>query len=363
MTPETGRRPYASELTERQEAVLRALVTAYVGEAEPVGSAKLSYLLPFKLSAASIRNTMAELSELGLIEKPHASAGRIPTEQGLRIFVDRLLEADAQRAELVAYARRGMRRSLENAPGEDLMREASRLLSEYSGQLGFAVAPRLERLVLRHVSLVRLSREKVLVVLISRYGDSHQRVIDDSDGPRQEELDRMATALNERVVGHTLPEVQELLRHQVESLRNQANRLLTRALAFGLRVLTMPSQDTAASLVIATRASLFDQPEFSDPERLRGILAALETNERLVELLGGVLDREGVLVALGGELPAPGLNRCALVAASYGAGTGAEGESGALGTLGVIGPSRMDYARVIPLVGYCSRLVTEQLDA
>jgi len=86
-------------------------------------------------------------------------------------------------------------------------------------------------------------------------------------------------------------------------------------------------------------------------------------DERLVELLGGVLDREGVLVALGGELPAPGLNRCALVAASYGAGTGAEGESGALGTLGVIGPSRMDYARVIPLVGYCSRLVTEQLDA
>jgi heat-inducible transcriptional repressor len=139
-------------LTERQGAVLRAVMAAYVGEAAPVGSRTVSHLLPVKLSSASIRNTMAELSVLGLIEKPHASSGRVPTECGLRFFLDELLDP----AELALYQRCTLDRSFEGVEAEEVVHLASQLLSDHTRQLGFVVVPRLERVVLRHVTLVRL---------------------------------------------------------------------------------------------------------------------------------------------------------------------------------------------------------------
>lgn len=338
------------QLTERQRLVLRALVAAFVGEATPVGSHTISHLLPVKLSSASIRNTMAELAELGLIEKPHASAGRVPSERGLRFFVDELLDP----TELAVYQRCSLDRSFEGIEAEGVVHVASQLLSDHTRQLGFVVAPRLERVVLRHVTLVRLSSESLLVVLVSRDGHAHRRVIDDSDSGEQRDLDGIAAELNRRVEGRTLSEVREFLRREVIELRSEAGRALERALRLGLRVVEEPVLDPA-DLVIATRLALFDQPEFNDPERLREILAMVETNERLLEILGDVLDTaEGVSVVFGEDLNDPGLCHCALVAAPYG---------GDLGALGVIGPSRMDYGRIIPLVSYCSRLVTQKLVA
>ena len=335
------------QLSERQQQVLRALVAAYVGEASPVGSRTVSHLLPIKLSSASIRNTMAQLAELGLIEKPHASAGRVPTERGLRFFVDELLDP----TDLALYQRCALDRSFEGVEAEGVVHRASQLLSDHTRQLGFVVAPRLERVVLRHIALVRLSSERLLVVLVSRDGHAHRRVIGDRESGGQRELDQVASELNRRASGRTLGEVREALRREVIELRSEAERTLGRTLRLGLRALEERVCDSA-DLVVATRLALFEQPEFSDPERLREILATVETNERLLEILGDVLEREGVSVVLGEDLSDPGLSRCALVAASYG---------GDLGALGVIGPSRMDYARIIPLVSYCSRLVTQKL--
>jgi len=335
------------QLTERQRAVLRAVMAAYVGEAAPVGSRTVSHLLPVKLSSASIRNTMAELSELGLIEKPHASSGRVPTERGLRFFLDELLDP----AELALYQRSTLDRSFEGVEAEEVVHLASQLLSDHTRQLGFVVVPRLERVVLRHVTLVRLSSERLLVVLVSRDGHAHRRVIEDTDSGDQPELDRAASELNRRVVGRTLSEVRDLLRQEIHDLRSEASRALGRALALGLRAVEKQTCDPA-DLVVATRLALFEQPEFSDHERLRDILAAVETNQRLLEILGDILDTDGVSVTLGDDLQEPVLVRCALVVAPYG---------GHLGALGVIGPTRMDYARIIPLVGYCSQLVTQKL--
>ena len=341
-----------STLSERQRRILRSLVTAYLRSASPIGSSMISQVLPVKLSSASVRNTLAELDELGLIEKPHASAGRIPTERGLRFFVDRLLG----RADLGPHERRSLERSFVGAAPDGVVRLASNLLSVHSRLLGFVVAPRLERVVLRHVSLVRLSSEKILVVLISRSGHAHRRLIEDPGAGDQQDLDAIATALNERIAGRTLDEVRKRLGLELRELRRHARSVITRQLELGLLALQADAEDKT-NLVINSRMALLDQPELSDPDLLREIFSAVEAKERLLELLEQVLDEDGVSVSLGEQLQEPGLRHCALVAAPYRA------DDQSLGVLGVIGPSRMNYEYVIALVDTCSQLVGERLSS
>jgi heat-inducible transcriptional repressor len=315
-----------------------------------------------KLSAASVRNTLAELAEMGLISKPHASAGRVPTDEGIRMFVDRLLHLEGMGAE----RRRSLHRSFEEVAVDAATQLASQVLSDETRQLGFVVAPRLDQLTLRHVSLVRLSTERILAVLVDSSGHAHQRAIDRTSsvagGDRnwnedfdQAALDRMSSALNERVAGRTLLQARDLLRREISSMRSRASRTLERALRLGLQAAEAAIDNpTETDLVIATRLALLEQPEFTDPERLRELFGALEQSERLVDLVGELLDGDGVAVALGDDLHFEGLVGCALVAAPFG---------GSQGALGVIGPTRMDYEKIIPLVGYCSRLVTDKLNS
>jgi heat-inducible transcriptional repressor len=359
----------ASLLSDRQARVMRAVVTAFVADALPVGSKTVSQLLSVPLSSASIRNTMAELAERGLIEKPHSSSGRVPTEAGLRLFVDDLLlpqQVDSEQ-------QRRLRNSFGATDVEGAMKLASHILSESTRQLGFVVTPRLARVRLRHITLVRMSRERLLVVLVTQAGRSYNRLIEDATSGDQAELDRAARVINDRVFGRTLGELRESLRAEASSLRNQAGSLLTRAVLLGQRALELAEEvEEGMDLLVATRLALLDQPEFNDPDRLREVLSAIEANERLTDLMETLIQDEGVSVALGGDLEDPGLQRCALITAPYGSTAmmtspgdendlpGAARRSSALGVLGVIGPSRMDYARIIPLVHYCSELVTEK---
>jgi len=347
--------PVKPALSERQQLVLRAVATSYLADAMPVGSTTLSHSLPVRLSSASIRSTMAELCELGLLETPHRSAGRVPTSSGLRFFVDELLAP----GELGSYERRTIDNSFELAESDgadSVVTFVSRLLSEHTRQLGFVVAPRVERMILRHLSLVRLSRERVLVVLISQSGQAHRRVVADPGSGDQRELERIASELSGRVVGKTLEQVRASLGKELDALHEEADRLVRRALSLGLQVIDAERSD-ASEIVIATRLALLDQPEFNDPERLRELFGAVEARERLIELLENVIGERGASVALGDDLAESGLDHCALVAAPYG------GAEAPLGVLGVIGPRRMDFAHVIPLVSYCSLFVTEKLGA
>ena len=340
-------------LSARQERVLRAVVGSYVGGGSPVGSSTIAQLLPVNLSAATIRSVMSELSELGLLGKSHASAGRVPTELGLRVFVTQLLA----RRDLGDYERRDIADAMEDVHGDAVMRVASDVLSRHTHQLGFAVTPRLERLVLRHASLVRLSTAHILVVLVSQSGVAHRCLIDDAGSSDQADLDRIASALNDRIAGRTLPEAREALAQEVRALRSQADRFRARALRIAERALAAVPGGPG-DLVIGTWLALLDQPEFRDPERLRALHRAIETEERLVALLDEILKRDaGPRVAFSEEIGEPALRHCALVVAPYG------GARAPLGVLGVVGPSRMDYARVIPLVDYLSQLVTERLQA
>ncbi len=339
-------------LTSRQATVLRAVVTAFVGEAAPVGSQTLARALPVQLSSASVRNTMGELARMGLLDQPHTSAGRVPTERGMRVFVEDLLESGG----LAPSDERGLAGTLAEGGGEGVVRAACELLSSRTRQLGLAVAPRAEREPLRHVSLVRLSSEQVLVVLVSQSGVAHRRVIEESGTGDQAALDRVAAEVNRRVAGRTLPEVREAIAREAQQLRSQADRLRAHALRLAAVALAPEGLD-AADLVVGTRLALLDQPEFRDPDRVRALFEAIEAKEQLVAILDKTLAARGVRVAFGQELGGPGLLPFALVSASYG------DRDEPLGVLGVLGPSRMDFARVIPLVETLSRLVTRRLCA
>lgn len=343
-------------LSERQAMVLRALVAAYVGQAGPVASGTLAQLLPTSLSPASVRNTLAELHEAGLIDKAHASAGRVPTPEGLGLFVDQLLEVGP----LGPHQQRLLAREFEGIGADAAPRQASQVLSAHTRQLGFVVAPRVEQLRLRTLHLVPVAERRVLAVLVTEQGGLIERTIDHAEPLAARDLERIRAHLAERVEGHSLVELRRLLEQERRQLRGEADAFLRQAWALGLEACqggaTTPSED----LVIATRLALLDQPEFSDPGRIRGLFAALETNQRLLALLRKIAHADsgsrgvGLAISLGAELGEPALRDCALVSVPYGEADGA---------LGVIGPQRMDYGRVIPLVRYCSELMTRKLMA
>jgi len=354
-----GREPHAPApaaeipaLTARQEGVLRAIVATYVGDASPVGSTTIAQLLPVHLSSATIRTVMTELSELGLLGKPHASSGRVPTELGLRVFVTQLLG----HRDLADYERRDLAGTVQEADADAVIRVASDLLSRRTQQLGFVLTPRIDRLILRHMSLVRLSTEQVLVVLVAQSGVAYRQLIEDAGRADQAELDTIAAALNERIAGRTLDEAREVLDREARALRSQVDRVRARALRIAQRALAA-TPGGPADLVVGTWLALLDQPELRDPERLRALHEAIDTKERLVELLDRILGERGSRVAFGQELGEAGLRDFAVVVAPYGFA------NAPLGMLGVVGPARMDYARVIPLVDYLSQLVTKRLSA
>jgi heat-inducible transcriptional repressor len=332
-------------LSPRQAEVLRAVVGSWVGRAQPVASETVAQLLSVAWSPATVRSTLAELGELGLVAKSHASAGRFPTDDGLRFFVRRLLGP----RRLGQDEMRELAACIETSDPHQVLQAASRVLSERTRQLGFVVVPRLGDAPLRHVSLVRLSSERVLAVLVTREGATLRRVLEDPGSHDQAELDRMAAMLSESLAGGTLREARERLAREWRKLRSEADRLRERALRLAREALA--GDEGEADLVIATHLAVLDQPEFQDPERLRELFRAIDARERLIALVDDVLDPAGVTVRLGDEVSEPVLRHCALVAAPW----------GSLGALGVIGPSRMDYARVIALVDYLSHLVTEKL--
>ncbi|MCR9096284.1 MAG: heat-inducible transcriptional repressor HrcA [bacterium] len=361
--------PEPVELTERQARVLRALVAAYVGQAGPVASTTLSHLMPTPLSPASIRNTLSELHERGLIAKAHASAGRVPTAMGLRVFVDELLEIGF----LGPHHQRLLDRAFDSVDPGAAPRQASHLLSEHTRQLGFVLAPRVERLRLKTIHLIPVATGRILAVLVAENGNVVERVIEDEGPISARELEQVRDHLAERIEGRTLLGLRRLLEAEREGLRGEADAFLRRAWHVGLAACDGPEADGADDLVITSRRALLDQPEFAEPERIRGLFATLETNERLLALLEQIAEadagerRVGLAMSLGTELGEPSLRDCTLVAVPYGGGAGAgaadaEAEGVApLGMLGVIGPQRMDYSRVIPLVGYFSDAVTRKL--
>ena len=332
------------QLSDRMRTILFAVVAEHIETAQPVASRSTARRSGLSLSSASVRSLMGQLTELGLLVQPHVSAGRLPTSQAYRLYVDGLLEG-------LAAGRLGAGPSYdlgEPVSGlDEFMKRAADLLSEATGQLGFYLGRPAEEVVLESIHFTRVSSERVMALLVSHGRVIQTRVLAESESDRRT-LERVSARLSELACGRTLAEARSRLAAAIELDRALSDELQHKVLVLGWESLARAHE---AELYVSDRNRLLAHPEFENVARLRDVLTALEEKERMMHLLDKVLTA-GTSVAIGDELDDPGVRECALVTASLGH---------AAGGLGVIGPVRMPYERVIPAVRSLSERVSDTL--
>ena len=334
-------------LDDRSKLLLKALVERYIADGQPVGSRTLAKATGLELSPATIRNVMSDLEELGLIASPHTSAGRIPTARGYRLFVDTMLTVN--RDQLAAQD--GMATaSLQADQPHKVINHAAQLLSNMSQFVGVVMAPR-RSTVFRHIEFLSLSEHRVLVIIVSPDGEVQNRVIHTQTVYTQSQLQEAANFLNAHYAGLTMEAVRERLRHEVDALRTEIAQLMVTA------VEDDPSQDKAADeVVVAGERNLLSVTEFSsDMGNLRRMFDLFEQKAQLMRLLDVSTQAEGVRIFIGGESQVVPYQDLSVVTAPY------EVDGQVVGTLGVIGPQRMAYDRMIQIVDITSKLVSNAL--
>jgi len=328
------------------------VVEDYIRTAEPVGSRTISKKSGLHLSPATIRNIMADLEEIGLLFQPHTSAGRVPTEKGLRFYVDSILDIH----ELSDQEQREIRSKYLNyqIEGTDLFRETCRILSSTTHYLGVVWAPKMGMVVLQHIEFVKLRRNLVLAILVGTNGSVHNRVIEVENEFSQSELDHLSDYLNGFLTGLTLYQVKERLLEQMKVMKTAYDNLFEQAFKLGEKAFSMIDE---TDVFIEGRSYILSEPEFGDGKRMRDLFRAFEEKATMVKLLDKFMEPKGVQIVIGSESQIHEIETCSLVTATYGCG----GE--VWGAVGVIGPQRMNYSKVIPLVDYSAKLLSEILES
>lgn len=337
-----------SELGKRAKAVLQAVVEEFIATGEAVGSKTIAKRYGLDLSAATVRNVMSELEEVGLLAQPHTSSGRVPTGGGLRYFVDSLLHVRG----LEAKERQEIATHLQMPVLEfdDLMKETSKVLSELSQHTAVVYTPRPEGTVFEHIEFVRLREGEILAVLVTKAGKIENKFFRIEQHLEPSHLERMSNYLNTILSGLTLDEVRNRLRQEILRLQGAAEPWQTQALAWGEQVVGTKSEP---DVIAAGQSNLIDGQ--NDVEKTRSILRAIEEKRVLLSLLDRMAEAPGVKVFIGAETEVEPLEDMSVVIAPY----GHHGKS--IGTLGVIGPRHMDYAKVISLVDFTAYMLSDLL--
>jgi len=331
------------KLDDRAKLLLKALIERYIAEGQPVGSRTLSRASGLELSPATIRNVMSDLEELGLVASPHTSAGRIPTARGYRLFVDTMLTA--KREDLVAAP------SLAPDQPQKVIAHAAQMLSNLSQFVGVVVAPRRSS-VFRHIEFLRLSERRFLVIIVSPEGDVQNRVVHTAADYTQSQLAEAANYLNAHYAGLAIEEVRERLKNEVERLRGEIVTLMQNAVEASSEALQQEQEE----VVISGERNLLAVSDFaSDMTHLRHAFELFEQKTQLMRLLDVSSQADGVRIFIGGESHTVPFEELSVVSAPY------EVDGQVVGTLGVIGPTRMAYDRMIQIVDITSRLVSNAL--
>ncbi len=334
-------------LDDRAKRLLKTLVERYIDEGQPVGSRTLAKAAGLDLSPATIRNVMSDLEELGLIASPHTSAGRIPTARGYRLFVDTMLTV---RRESFAPVGDIGSRGLEAGQPQRVLNSAAQMLSNLSQFVGVVVAPR-RASVFRHIEFLSLSERRVLVILVSPEGDVQNRIIHTQVAFTQSQLLEAANFLNAHYAGLTMEEVRSRLKTEVEALRGEIATLMQAAVN-----IDADSADPAEEVVVSGERNLLSVSEFSsDMGNLRRMFDLFEQKTQLLRLLDVSTQADGVRIYIGGESQVVPFEDLSVVTSPY------EVDGQVVGTLGVIGPQRMPYDRMIQIVDVTSKLVSNAL--
>ncbi|RFC69335.1 MULTISPECIES: heat-inducible transcriptional repressor HrcA [Mesorhizobium] len=348
--------PTLQTLDMRSRDIFRRIVDSYLLDGEPVGSRNLSRMLPSSLSPATVRNVMSDLEQAGLIYAPHISAGRLPTQKGLRFFVDAFMEL----GDLTDEERRNIEtQMLASGSGtslEQMLTDASQMLSGMSRGAGLVLAAKNEA-ALKHMEFIQLEPQRALVVLVSQSGDVENRVIDLPEGVTASQLQEATNFLNGHIRGLTLGEARTNIQRLRAETKLALDALSEQLVEKGLAVWAGADSGLPAKLIVRGRANLLENmSEQTDMDLLRHLFDDLETQEGLIQLLDLAEEGSGVRIFIGSENKLFSLSGSSLVVAPY-----RDKDARVVGALGVIGPTRLNYARIVPMVDYTAQLISRLL--
>jgi len=341
----------AEQLSDRAKRILEAVIEDYIATAEPVGSRSITRNHELALSPATVRNVMSDLEEMGLLTSPHTSSGRIPTDKAYRLYVNSILE--------VKHIARDNRQEIQRRcrlAGKDMgqvLKETSRLLSTTSSYMGVVMAPRLAANVFHQIEFVKLSSRRILAIMVSQNGTVQNRLIQTEEEIVQEDLVRMANYLNELLQGLTIAQVRERLLQEMQSEKVRYDSMMSKALSLSEQTISTDGPE----LFIEGQANILEQPEFADAAKMREIFRTFEQKSLLLDLLDRSMQAEGVHIFIGSESHLLKMESMSLITSTYMTG------KDTVGVLGVIGPTRMGYGRVIPIVDYTAKLISRLLES
>jgi heat-inducible transcriptional repressor len=338
-------------LDERSKKILRELVSLYCLTGEPVGSRTLSRRGKMGLSPATIRNVLADLEDLGYIEQPHTSAGRIPTDKGYRFYVTNLMRSH----DLTVIQKEMIDSFTHNTAGSlrDILVLTTSLLASLSHNIALAITPNLDKLYLENIDFVPISGSRVLVILITRGGSVSNKVIELDDVLGSIDLQRIANYIKSEFKGQTLPTIRARILERMRKDQNQYDELVKKAMLLSQKMIDLAvSQE---ELVINGASQIINYPEFSDARKTRDLLEALEQKSRIVRLLTQCIEGDGIHILIGSENMQPDLQGLSLISSPY------KYQNQSIGTLGILGPTRMEYSRMVPLVDHIAKVVSSIL--
>ncbi|HEX9981671.1 MAG TPA: heat-inducible transcriptional repressor HrcA [Thermoanaerobaculia bacterium] len=340
------------ELDSRAREVLREIVIEHIASGEAISSRTLSRCGQFQLSPASLRNVMADLEDLGYLTQPHTSAGRVPTDRGYRFFIDNLM-----RSKLLTQRER---ETIDDEVGhaneiEEVLGHASRLLSRFSDQVGVVFMPTLLQFAIRSMDFVLIGESRIMCVIVGVNGVVVNKIVETRQSFNREELEKIGRYITIEFSGLTLDQIRRRLIRMTEQERALHDEMLQKTITLGIEAVT----DVAPfehDLYVEGAASILNKPEYADAQALRKTFLALQEKEKLVDILESCLVEDGLQILIGSETDFTQIHNFSIVARRYGS------QSAPLGTVGIIGPMRMEYARMAPLVDYLSRALSRKIE-
>ena len=341
-----------SSLNERTQQLLKVLVESYISDGQPLGSRTLAKLSELEISPATVRNVMADLEELGFVESPHTSAGRVPTTKGYRLFIDTMLKVQPLTTEVVTELSTNLN---SNLTVNSLVESASGLLSGLTSMAGVVTLPRQERVQIRQIEFLPISDNRVLAILVVNQKEVQNRILHVDREYTESELQQAANYLNELCVGQDLVHARQKILDELDHVRENMNDLMRSAVEMGEKIFAEPDPDTS-DFVVVGQTNLMEYDELSNIEKLRSLFDAFNQKREFLSLLDRCIRAQGIQIFIGQESGYKMLDDCSVVTSPYTV------EDEVKGVLAVVGPTRMSYERVIPIVDLTAKLLGEALN-
>ena len=342
----------SNSLDARAQHLFRVLVQNYIEDGQPLGSRTLTRMADLDISPATVRSIMSDLEAMGYLQSPHTSAGRIPTAQGYRLFVDTLIEVKPLHSNLVS----GLKNQLQDQDlnKENLVQTASSMLSSLTAMAGLVTVPQVGQAAFRQIEFLKLSEQRVLAILVVDQKEVQNRIIQLDRDYSESELREMANCLNDILVGCNLHQVRKVLLQQLDGLRQDMDSLMRNAISFGEQIFPV-EQEVTSNYIIEGQTNLMEFEELSNIGKLRGIFDAFSQKKDILHLLDRCICTNGIQIFIGSEAGYQVLDDCSVISAPYTINQDVKG------VLAVVGPTRMAYDRVIPIVDVIARLLSEAL--